>query len=30
MMAVSFIDGGDRSNRRKPPICNKPLTNLMK
>jgi hypothetical protein len=27
-MAVSFIDGGNRRTRRKPPTCRKSLTNL--
>ena len=27
-MAVSFIDGGNRSTRRKPPTCRQSLTNL--
>ena len=27
-MAVSFIDGGNRSTRRKPPTCHKSQTNL--
>ena len=28
-MAVSFIGGGNRSTRRKPPTCRKPLTNCI-
>jgi hypothetical protein len=29
IVAVSFIGGGNRSNRRKPPTCHKTLTNLI-
>jgi hypothetical protein len=28
-MAASFIDGGNRSSRRKPPTCRKSLTNFI-
>ena len=28
IMAVNFIDGGNRSTRRKPPTCSKSLTNF--
>jgi hypothetical protein len=28
-VAVSFIGGGNRSNRGKPPNCHKTLTNLI-
>jgi hypothetical protein len=29
IVVVSFIVGGDRSTRRKPPTCRKSLTNLI-
>jgi hypothetical protein len=29
IMTVSFIDGGNRSNRRKSPTCRKSLTNFI-
>jgi hypothetical protein len=29
IMAVSFIGGGNRSTRRKPPTCRKSLTNFI-
>jgi len=30
MVAVSFIGGGNRSTRRKPPTCRKSLTNFIR
>jgi len=29
IVSVSFIGGGNRSNRRKPPTCRKSLTNVI-